>query len=217
MKKSTDWHGHTRTAGGIELLENLEFRRELMTENESAGERIERFRGYLTLLARMNLAERLRSKVDASDIVQDTMLQAYRGFGEFRGQNDGQMAAWLRTILANNLAHARRDFGRNKRDVSRERSIHVELDNSSARLEAWLAADQSSPSEGATRHENILRVCAALEKLPEAQREAVQLHYLHGMKLSEVGERLGRSPAAVAGLLKRGLTKLRDELDQSAR
>lgn len=187
-----------------------------MTENDAAGEWIERFRGYLTLLARMNLAERLRSKVDASDIVQDTMLQAYRGFGDFRGQNDGQMAAWLRTILANNLAHARRDYGRNKRDVNRERSIHVELDNSSARLEAWLAADQSSPSEGAARHENVLRVCAALEKLPEAQREAVRLHYLHGLKLSEVGERLGRSPAAAAGLLKRGLTKLRDELDQSA-
>jgi RNA polymerase sigma-70 factor (ECF subfamily) len=175
-----------------------------------------RFRSYLQLLARVSLAERLRAKVDPSDIVQDTLLQAVRGLRDFRGSTDAQMAAWLRTILAHNLAHADRDFGRDKRNVRRERSIHASLNNSSARLEAWLAAEQSSPSQQAVQHERLLRLCNALEQLPESQREAVRLHYLESCKLSEISSRLDRTPAAVAGLLKRGLRHLREVLREES-
>jgi RNA polymerase sigma-70 factor (ECF subfamily) len=169
----------------------------------------ERFRSYLRLLASMNLDERVRSKLDPSDVVQQTLLQAHRALPDFRGQTDAEMAAWLRRILARNLAQVVRDFGRNKRDVRRERSLQKAVEASSARLEAWLAAEQSSPSQKARQNEKLLGMCSALEQLPEAQRTAVRLHYLEGCPLAEVAQRMQRTPAAVAGLLKRGLKQLR--------
>jgi RNA polymerase sigma-70 factor (ECF subfamily) len=181
-------------------------------ESESAAAALEPFRSYLLLLARLHLDPRLKGKLDASDVVQQTLLQAHQAREQFRGQSDGERAAWLRQILARNLAHAVRDFGRDKRDVARERSLEAALDASSVRLEAWLAAEQSSPSQQAQRNEQALRVAAALEKLPEAQREAVVLHYFQGRGVAEVGRELGRSAPAVAGLLHRALTQLREHL-----
>jgi RNA polymerase sigma-70 factor (ECF subfamily) len=118
----------------------------------------------------------------------------------------------LRQILARNLAHAVRDFGREKRDVGRERSLEVSLEASSARIDAWLIAQQSSPSQKAERHEQLTRLADALAKLPDAQREAVILHYWQDWPVAAIAEHLGRSGTAVAGLLKRGLQQLRELL-----
>ena len=170
----------------------------------------ERFRSYLRLLAQMQLDERLRNKLDPSDVVQQTLLQAHQAMRDFRGQSDAELAAWLRQILARNLAHAVRDFGRDKRDINRERSLREAVDASSARIEAWLAAEQSSPSQQAQRNEQLSQLCVALEKLPDSQRAAVQLHYWQSRTLAEIAETLGCTPAAAAGLLKRGLRKLRE-------
>ena len=85
---------------------------------------------------------------------------------------------------------------------------------SSARLEAWLAAEQSSPSQKAQRNEQVLQLCEALDELPESQREAVQLHYWQDCTLAEIAEQMDRTPAAVAGLLKRGLRKLRELMQE---
>jgi RNA polymerase sigma-70 factor (ECF subfamily) len=179
-------------------------------EAESNDQWPDRFRSYLRLLAKMQLDDRLRRKMDPSDVVQKTMLQAHRALGEFRGNTDAERAAWLRQILVRNLAHAVRDFGRDKRNINRERFLDEAVNASSARLEAWLAAEHSSPSQKAQRNEDVLQLCEALEQLPESQREAVQLHYWEGCKLAEIAERMNRTPAAVAGLLKRGLRKLRE-------
>jgi len=105
-----------------------------------------------------------------------------------------------------------RDFGRDKRDVAREHSLEAVLDASSARLEAWLAVEQSSPSQQAQRNEQAVRLAEALDRLPEAQREAVVLHYFHGCLVADIGRQLGRSAEAVAGLLHRGLKSLREHL-----
>ena len=169
----------------------------------------ERFRSYLAALARINLDPRLQSKLDPSDVVQQTLLHAHRALRDFRGSTDAEMAAWLRQILARNLAHAARDFQRGKRNIARERALAEAVDQSSARLENWLAAEQSSPSQRASRNEQLLQVCSALEKLPDDQRQAVELHYWQGCTCAEVAERMERTPAAVAGLLKRGLKQLR--------
>jgi RNA polymerase sigma-70 factor (ECF subfamily) len=178
------------------------------------GRDLEHFRAYLRLLARLHLDPRLRGKLDPSDVVQQTLLQAYQAQAGFRGQGDAELAAWLRQILARNLAHAVRDLGRAKRDVGRERSLEAALEASSARLEAWLAAEQSSPSQQAAQNEQLLRLAEALADLPEAQREAVVLHYWQGRSLAEIGAELGRTPAAVAGLLHRGLKQMRGQLQQ---
>jgi RNA polymerase sigma-70 factor (ECF subfamily) len=181
-------------------------------DREAAGPALERFRGYLHLLARLHLDPRLRAKLTPSDVVQQTLLQAYQGLAGLRGATDAELAAWLRRILAHNMAHAVRDLGRAKRDIGRERSLEEAVDASSARLEAWLAAEQSSPSQQAARNEQLLRLAEALTELPEAQREAVVQHYWQGRSLAEIGAELGRTLAAVAGLLHRGLKQLRRRL-----
>jgi RNA polymerase sigma-70 factor (ECF subfamily) len=170
---------------------------------------LERYRPYLHLLARLHLAPQLRGKLDPSDFVQQTLLQAHEKRDQFRGQGDAALAAWLRAILANNLAEAVRAFSRQRRDVALERSLEGALATSSARLEGWLAADQSSPSQQAQRQEELLRLAEALDQLPEDQRRAVELHHLQGCTVTEVGRQLGRSMESVAGLLFRGIRKLR--------
>jgi RNA polymerase sigma-70 factor (ECF subfamily) len=172
---------------------------------------IERYRAYLQLLARLQLDRRLQAKVDASDIVQQTLLQALRGWGEFRGRTEAEVAAWLRQILTHNLANVFRDLGRQRRDIRRERSLEAAVEQSSARLGSWLAADQTSPSQRAIRGEQAVQLANALADLPEAQREALTLHHLQGWTLDQVAEHLGRSPAAAAGLIKRGLRALRQQ------
>jgi RNA polymerase sigma-70 factor (ECF subfamily) len=173
------------------------------------GKRLERCRPYLRALARLHLDERLRSKLDPSDVVQQALLQAHANRNQFRGDSDEELRAWLRRILANALAEAARRFSAEARDVARERSLQYDLDRSAGRLEAWLAAEGSSPSQHVSEEEQFLRLAAALTDLPEDQRQAVELHHLLGLSVAEVGERLGRTRAAVVGLLVRGMKKLR--------
>jgi RNA polymerase sigma-70 factor (ECF subfamily) len=170
---------------------------------------IEQYRSYLLLLARMQLDARVQTKVDASDIVQQTMLEAHARQHQFQGDGAG-LAGWLRRALANNLKDALRAQRREKRDIARERSLEAAVEHSSAQLAGWLAAGHSSPSHRAARNEDLLRMATALEQLPEPQREAVVLHHLQSWPLAEVARHLGRTEAAVAGLLHRGLKKLRE-------
>jgi RNA polymerase sigma-70 factor (ECF subfamily) len=170
---------------------------------------LESYRVYLHLLARQHLDQRLRGKLDSSDIVQQALLQAHASRDQFRGTTEAERIAWLRQILARCLANALRDFTREKRDIARERSIEEALNESSARVEEWLIAEQSTPSQGAEKHEETRRLADALAKLPEAQREALLLHHWEGWSLAQIGEKLGRTPTAVAGLIKRGLKTLR--------
>jgi RNA polymerase sigma-70 factor, ECF subfamily len=175
---------------------------------------LERYRCYLRLLAQTRLDPRLRAKLDPSDVVQQTLLEAFQGLNGFRGNTADELAGWLRQILARNLANALRDFRRDRRDVTREQDLDGLLRNSSVRVEAWLAAEQSSPSQRAERQEDALRLAAAVAELPEPQREVVILRHFHGSSLHEIARHVGRSPSAVAGLLHRGLQQLRGRLQE---
>jgi RNA polymerase sigma-70 factor (ECF subfamily) len=178
------------------------------------GAMLERYRDYLRLLARLQMPARLQGKLDPSDIVQQTLLKAFEKLDQLRGQSEGQIAAWLRTILASILANAVRDHGRQKRDAALERSLEAALDHSSACLEGWLAAEQSSPSEQAQRNEQVLRLAQGLSTLPAAQRDVLVLKHCHGWTVEAIGEHLGKTRASVASLLRRGLKQLREFLQE---
>lgn len=183
---------------------------------EANHETLDQFRSYLYLLARAHLSPRVHQQVDASDLVQQTLMDAHAKKSQFRGSTDAERAAWLRKILTCNLADAIRHQRRAKRDVSRQRSLEVEIDGSFRRAESWLAVSQPSPSQRVEQKEELLRLADALTQLPEAQRDAVILRHLQGMSLSEVASQLHRSEAAVAGLVYRGLNKLHDLLDDES-
>jgi RNA polymerase sigma-70 factor (ECF subfamily) len=176
---------------------------------------LERFNDYLRLLARLQLDHRLQAKLDASDIVQQTLLQAHENRRQFRGQTDAEMAGWLRTILANTLAAAARRFGAEARDLGRERSLEDSLAQSSARLEGWLAAKQSSPSQRVQRIEELVRLANAMTRLPADQREVIEQHHLKGRPIAEVAKTMERTKPAVMGLLFRGQKKLRALLEET--
>jgi RNA polymerase sigma-70 factor (ECF subfamily) len=178
---------------------------------------LERYRDYLGLLARLSLGRRLQGKLDPSDLVQLTLLRAYQARDQIQGAGECERAAWLRKVFATTTADEVRRYSRGKRDVALERSLLTSLDETSTRLEAWLAADQSSPSQQALRHEQLVLLAEALAAIPEDQRRAVELHHLAGHSVADVGTQLGRSKAAVAGLLRRGLRELRQRLGSESK
>lgn len=170
---------------------------------------LQRYREFLCLLARLQLGARLRGKLDLSGVVQQTMLEVHQSAGKLRTKNEKQKAAWLRQALANNLRDEIRKLDAAARDVARERSLEAELEQSSARIANWLAAEQSSPSHRVMREEQLLALADGLAQLPDDQRQVVELHHLEGLPLADVARSLNRTKGAVAALLFRALKKLR--------
>lgn len=177
-------------------------------DTSSSNSDLERFRASLRLLVRLDIDPRLTSKLDLSGVVQQTLLEAHQGRTDFQGEGEEALLRWLRQILARNLLDEIRKVKRAGYDATLDRS----LDDLSSRVEASFAADQSSPSERVARNEELLRLADALERLPDDQQTAVLRHHLQGVTLAEVAAEMGRSKASVAGLLRRGLTRLRDLL-----
>ena len=143
---------------------------------------LEVFRPYLNVLARTQLASSLQRRLDASDIVQQTMLHAHQAQKTFRGASKRELAGWLRQILA----HALRDNLRDKRDLRRERSLEAELNASSVRLNDLLGDEQTAVEERAARDETLLHLALAFDQMPTEQRKAIELHYLQELPISEV-------------------------------
>ena len=171
---------------------------------------LESQRAYLCILARKHLDRRLWRLIDPSDVVQRTLFDAYRKREQCEGRTEGERRAWVRRLLLNDLKDAIRKFGR---IADHEQQVQRVADQSSIRLDAALAVEDSSPSAGAVQHEELGRLADALAQLPEVEREVVTLHHLFDWTQAEVAEHLGRTRPAVAGLLCRGLKKLRKLMD----
>ena len=172
-------------------------------------ESLKQLRAWLRRYASVLLDERLRGKVDASDVVQDTLLKAHIHWDDLRGQSEGERRAWLRRILANTLNDlVRRYLQGQKRAVGQECSLEALLQESSASMAGLLADMRPGPEEAARQGEDLLWLADGLAELPEDQREAVRLRHLLGKPVGEVAKEMGKTRAAVAGLLRRGLEAL---------
>jgi RNA polymerase sigma-70 factor, ECF subfamily len=186
-----------------------------MADKQESGNSLEKYRAYLALLARQQVRDRFRGKVDVSGVVQQTLLEAHQAHSQLEPLNDAQKAGWLRRALANNLADELRKLGTGKRAISREQPLQAALEQSSSRLESLLPADSATPSRKMQHAELMLQVAGALQELSEAQRQAIELHHFQGLSLLEVADQMGSTKPAVAGLLHRGLKKLRELLDET--
>ena len=177
------------------------------------GRLLELYRNYLALLARLQIGKRLQGKLDPSDLVQETFLEAHRDFVQFRGSSEAEFVNWLRQILARNLANlVRHYYGTGRRDVRLERELAVDLDQSSRVLDRGLMAAQSTPSQQAAHREQAVLLADALGRLPQDYREVIILRHLEGLTFPEVARRLGRTVDSVEKLWARGLAQLRRSL-----
>jgi RNA polymerase sigma-70 factor (ECF subfamily) len=183
---------------------------------ESLGRLLELNRTYLTLLARTQIDLHLQGRVDASDVVQETFLDACRDFDHFRGNSPGEWVAWLRQILIYNLARVvQRQVVAQKRSARREVSLEQRvavMDRSSGRIEAALVGRSISPSSQAQRPEIAARVADQLARLSPDYREVLVLRNLEGLTFSEVAQHMGRSAGAVRILWVRAVDQLRQLL-----
>lgn len=168
---------------------------------------LDRHQPALLLWAKCQMPAWLRGKFDPSDLVQQTLLEAHEAREKLAGRTDLEVLAYLRRALANNLIDVARKFAHTQADVSPD-----DFARSSVRLADWLAAEHTSPSERAERNERFDRLAVALSELPDAQRIAVEMRYLQKLKIADIAQTLNRSENAVAQLLHRAVTALRDVL-----
>jgi RNA polymerase sigma-70 factor (ECF subfamily) len=179
---------------------------------QALGALWERYQPYLYLLAKRQLPGRIQARVDPPDIVQQTMFEAQRDFSSFQGATEEELIAWLRRILHHNIQQMiERHWEAKKRSLQQECSLD-EPQMDGITLADCLPSDQSSPSQRAMRGETAVRLAQAIRQLPNDQQEAVRLRHLEGFSLKQLAQAMGRSETAIAGLLKRGLKRLRDEL-----
>jgi RNA polymerase sigma-70 factor (ECF subfamily) len=180
------------------------------------AEQLNQYRDWLRLLARLQIDTRFQGKFDASDVVQQTLLEACRDLAKFRGQSQGELLAWLRGILAHVIGHQVRHFGGTlARDAGREISLEASLAETSCALANVLAVDQSSPSQQAAREEEGVRLAKILEGLPTDYREVLILRNLEGLSHEAVAARMNRSPGAVRMLWVRALAQFRREYERA--
>ncbi len=171
----------------------------------------EHFRPFLRLMARLHVGQHLQAKLDASDLVQEANLLATRDIENFHGRSEQELAAWLRAILANAAANARRHYKRKKRDVHMEQQFLMELDRSTATFRDF-AGNASSPSEQSHRRERAVLVANALDRLPDEYREVILMREFEGMTLAQIGERMDCSAGSVQKMWARAISRLRSEL-----
>jgi RNA polymerase sigma-70 factor (ECF subfamily) len=188
-------------------------------EAKALEQLFDRYRHYLRVLAEGQLGGRLRAKCDASDIVQQTLLEAFRDFAGFQGTHEAELLAWLRRILAHNLCNEARHFTAQQRDAAREVSleqVRAGLDKSSAALGRCLAADTPTPSSLAAHHEASVRLADTLARLPPNYQTVLLLRVFEGLSADEVAQRMNSTAGAVRMLQLRALTALRAEMKLTA-
>jgi RNA polymerase sigma-70 factor (ECF subfamily) len=185
---------------------------------DSLGRLLELYRNYLHLVARTQIDLHLRAQVSASDLVQETFLDACRDFAQFRGSTEAEFVAWLRRILVHNLGRlVQRQVLAQKRSVRREVSLRQQLaalERSASRVDAALVSPWSSPSDQAQRHELAAVLADQLARLPADSREVIVLRNLEGLSFEEVARRMDRSAGAVRALWLRALDRLRQLLKE---
>jgi RNA polymerase sigma-70 factor, ECF subfamily len=176
---------------------------------EALGQTLQACRNYLLAIAGQELDPDLRSKGGASDLVQETFLEAQRAFTNFQGTNEKELLAWLRQILVNNVANFSRRYHYAKRTVDRE--IELKGDDSAQPAGALPPDPQRTPSSEAVKREQAAALERTLERLPSDYRQAIKLRYFEGRSFEEIGVLMNRSPEAVRKLWSRGMERLRQE------
>jgi RNA polymerase sigma-70 factor (ECF subfamily) len=181
---------------------------------EALGQTLDAFRGYLLAIAEREIDPHLRAKGGASDLVQETLLEAVGSFPAFRGQTDDELRAWLRRLLLHNVVDFTRQYrDAEKRQVGREQ--HLGLGDSSSELGLGIPDRQPSPSAGAVQHEQARAIQKGLEMLPEDYRRIILLRYQQQLAFEEIGQLMNLTSNAARKLWARAIKRLRQESEKN--
>lgn len=179
-------------------------------ERQAIGQLLEHFRSYLKLIASHEIGSKLGAKLDASDVVQDTFLDAHRYFENFQGESVTQFTAWLRSVLAGVMAnYLRRYLGTKARDIRLEKQLAADLDNSAAMLSELLVASISSPSQNIMRDEQTVQLAKAMSNLSADYQSVLTLRHIEGLTFPQIATRLNRTVDSVEKLWLRAVVQLR--------
>lgn len=179
-------------------------------DNDPDTEAFDRYRPYLTMLARQAVPAAMQARVAPSDLVQQTIAEAWRCQEQYRGDGSSQQLPWLRGILTRvAAANMRRHLGTQSRDANREVAVTELLGRTDASLDAIAVASSLGPASAAERNEQVLRLATAIESLSEEYRSILIWRHFEDLPHKEIAARLGKSDAAVRMLWLRALKSLK--------
>lgn len=184
-------------------------------DEAARDELLEGCRNYVRLMARSQVETWMQTKVDASDLIQQTLLEAYQGLSQFEGESEAEWYAWIKQILAHNTQDFIRQFRTAKRDARKEVRLNRQGDDDSIRA-LDLSAKLQTPSQLLIQDEREFELANAIAQLNEDYQEVIQLRNLQRLPFDEVAERMGRSRGAVQMLWARALKRLQEILNESA-
>ncbi len=180
----------------------------------SLGQLLDAYRPFLLAIARDSLDKDLQAKANPSDLVQQTFIEAQRDLGQANLRGEDDFRAWMRKLLLNNIADFHQSYRRAKRSVQREQAVD---DLSSQDFLGNLATgDADSPSQDASRREELARVEAALARLPIEYRQVILWRNREHLTIAEIATRLDRSADAARLLWARAVQRLKKEMENDA-
>lgn len=186
-------------------------------DRSALGSLLENYRPYLLVLAQRYLDPRLQGRLDPADVVQVTFLEAQRDLDSFRGEDISSMLAWLRNILRNNInSMHQHHLTTKKRSARMEIGFHHSASDSQPGIGELIPAETTSPSQRAMKDEAVVELAESMLRLPPMQQEALRLRYMEGWSLKQIADKMQKSEMAVAGLLKRGLQGLREDMQNES-
>jgi RNA polymerase sigma-70 factor, ECF subfamily len=180
-------------------------------DEDARNDLFHKVRAYIGFIARSHVESWIQAKVDSSDLVQQTLMEAHQGFSKFDGSSEGELLAWLKRILRNNATDFVRRFGAQKRKANREVAIDA-MTSSPSQHGRELSGDIETPSVIMSKREEEIEVANALATLSEDYQDVVVLRNLQRLPFAEIAERMDRTPAAVQMLWGRAIKKLQEAL-----
>lgn len=183
-----------------------------LDRSEHISRLLDRYRNYMTVLARAEMSPAVQTRVDASDIVQETMFELHKNFSQFRGSTEKELLAWLRRSLIRNILDQIKRQRAARRDVRREHRMGT-TEHSGAVMLDQLCANISSPSQQVSRVEQSVRVANALASLSPNYRDVIMLRNIHRLEFRKIGEQMGKSHGATRMLWLRALEAFKKALE----
>ncbi len=168
-------------------------------------------------MVRLRLGSEFRAKLDSMDVVQDAMINAFKGLGQFTYKHEGDFLRWLSKVAENAFLNHVNRLHADKRDLRRE--VPLEQSESAQRSKSFRASEPfetTTPSRIIANHEDLARLERALDTLNPEYREVITLAKLEGLSYQVIGDKLNKSPDAIRMLAVRAMAALTAEFGKAS-